>query len=261
MSSQPSGRSTDTRDAAGTGPGARPGRRRYRVALPLVAAVVVAGVVVAVALQLRPGGAGTSPAASGVPANVPSTVGNLMQLGPAPGQQAPGFTLTDQYGHTVSLAGFRGRPVVLEFMDPHCTDICPIVSQEFVDAARDLGAAARHVVFLAVNVNRYHLGVSDVAAFSSGHGLDQIATWHFVTGSYRALRSVWRAYGIAVDAPGPNADVVHTSVVFFIGPDGRERYVAWPTDDHRADGAAYLPGAQLTSWGRGIALVARDLSA
>jgi len=255
----PHPRSPSPGDPTGGGPGADPGRRPFRVVLPVVA-LVLAGVFVAVALQLRSRDGGSSPAA-GVPANVPSALGNLMQLGPAPGDRAPGFTLTDQYGHTVSLAGFRGRPVVLEFMDPHCTDICPIVSQEFVDAARDLGGAARHVVFLAVNVNRYHLGVSDVAAFSSGHGLDEIPTWHFVTGSYRSLRSVWHAYGIYVSAPGPNADVHHSSVVFFIGPDGRERYLAWPTDDHRADGAAYLPGAQLTSWGRGIALVARDLSA
>lgn len=195
-----------------------------------------------------------------LPANVPAALGDLMQLSAVPPRHAPGFTLTDQYGRTVSLSAFRGRPVILEFMDPHCTDICPIVSQEFVDAARDLGAGARRVVFLAVNVNRYHLGVADVAAFSSGHGLDRIATWHFVTGSYGALQSVWRAYGIAVDAPGPNADVVHSSVVYFIGPGGRERYLAWPTDDHRPDGTAYLPGAQLASWGKGIALVAGDLA-
>ncbi len=248
-------------DAGGPDPavGRRPGR--YRGPLAAAVALVLAGAFAVVALQLHGRGPGATPGPGGAPADVPAAIGNLMQLSTAPARQAPGFTLTDQYGHTVSLSSFRGHPVVLEFMDPHCTDICPIVSQEFVDAAHDLGAGARGVVFLAVNVNRYHLGVADVAAFSSGHGLDQIPTWHFVTGSYAALRPVWHAYGIAVDAPGPNADVIHTSVVFFIGPGGRERYVAWPTVDHRTNGAAYLPGAQLTSWGRGIALVARDLAA
>jgi cytochrome oxidase Cu insertion factor (SCO1/SenC/PrrC family) len=51
----------------------------------------------------------------------------------------------DQNGHRLSLASFRGRAVVLEFMDPHCVDICPIVSQEFVDAYDDLGKAATGV--------------------------------------------------------------------------------------------------------------------
>ena len=48
---------------------------------------------------------------------------------------------------------YRGKVVVLEFMDPHCTDIYPIVSQEFIDAYHDLGRAAGDVVFAAVNVN------------------------------------------------------------------------------------------------------------
>jgi cytochrome oxidase Cu insertion factor (SCO1/SenC/PrrC family) len=104
---------------------------------------------------------------TGIPASVATRTADLMQLSPVPPTRAPGFTLTDQATHTLSLASLRGRVVVLEFMDPHCTDICPIVSQEFIDAYRDLGSRASGVVFLAVNVNRYHLRVADVAAFSA----------------------------------------------------------------------------------------------
>ena len=39
-------------------------------------------------------------------------------------------------------ANRRGHAVVLEFMDPHCTDVCPLVSAEFIDAYHDLGGAA-----------------------------------------------------------------------------------------------------------------------
>jgi hypothetical protein len=55
-----------------------------------------------------------------------------MGLAPVPARPAPGFTLADQDGRTMPLSGWRGKVVVLEFMDPHCTDICPLVSQEFV---------------------------------------------------------------------------------------------------------------------------------
>ena len=75
-----------------------------------------------------------------------------MQLSPVPAARAPGFTLTDQNGHVLSLASLAGHAVVLEFMDPHCVEICPIVSQEFIDAYRDLGRQASRAVFLAVNV-------------------------------------------------------------------------------------------------------------
>ncbi len=198
---------------------------------------------------------------SGIPASVSTSLANLMQLSPVPVTSAPGFTLTDQGGHTMSLAGLRGRVVVLEFMDPHCTDICPIVSQEFLDAYRDLGATAPRVVFVAVNVNRYHLQVADVAAFSDEQQLTQIRAWHFLTGSYPSLQAVWQAYQIQVDAPGPDADVIHSSQMYFIDPQGRERFLADPMVDHTASGAPYLPASQLASWGQGIALVARQLAA
>jgi protein SCO1 len=67
---------------------------------------------------------------TGIPASVSDAQINLMGLSPVPVRPAPGFTLTDQDGRTLSLASLRGKAVVLEFMDPHCTDICPIVSHE-----------------------------------------------------------------------------------------------------------------------------------
>jgi len=116
------------------------------------------------------------------------------------------------------------------------------------------------VVFAAVNVNRYHLQVADVAAFSSEQRLSTIPSWHFLTGSYPSLRAAWQAYDVQVDAPGPNADVIHSSVVYFIDRQGRERYLASPMVDHTSAGTSYLPAAQLTAWEQGIALIARQLA-
>jgi hypothetical protein len=73
--------------------------------------------------------------------------------------------------------------------------------------------------------------------------------------------AVWRAYGIVVEAPSRNADVIHTSEMFFIDPAGRERYIAAPADDHTAAGNSYLPAGQLANWGQGIALVTRQVAA
>ncbi len=115
---------------------------RLIVAL-LCATVLVAGPLVYLVVQHRDQQgslAGIRP--SGIPASVSTSLADLMQLSPVPARPAPGFTLTDQAGHVLSLASFRGRAVVLQFMDPHCTDICPIVSQEFIDAYRDLGRPA-----------------------------------------------------------------------------------------------------------------------
>jgi cytochrome oxidase Cu insertion factor (SCO1/SenC/PrrC family) len=192
---------------------------------------------------------------TGLPASISTQLASVMALSPVPPTTAHAFTLTDQRGRTVSLASFRGRVVVLEFMDSHCIDICPIVSQELIDANRDLGTASNRVAFIAVNVNKYHASVTDVSAFSREHRLNSIKSWHFLTGAPSKLRSIWAAYGITVESPSPTADVIHSSFVFFIDAQGRERYLANPTDLHTASGRAYLPPSSLTEWGRGIALV------
>jgi cytochrome oxidase Cu insertion factor (SCO1/SenC/PrrC family) len=237
-------------------------RRKRFLAVGAAAAIllIVASVaaVVAVRGHQRDSFAGQRP--SGIPASVPDGTVNLMGLAPVPARPAPGFTLTDQDGRAVPLAGLRGKVVVLEFMDPHCTDICPLVSQEFVDAYRDLGRYSRNVVFAAVNVNQYFNRVPDVLAYSRAHQLITIPGWHFLTGSAAVLQAVWRAYHVAVQAPSPDADIVHTSVVYFISPGGIERYLADPMADHTSGGTAYLPAGQIAAWGRGIALVARTLT-
>ena len=238
------------------------GRGPGPVAIVIMAIAVLAAAVFAV-LAVRhhdQGNALSSIRPTGIPATVPTSLANLMSLSPIPTHAAPNFTLVDQNGHTLSLASFKGRAVVLEFMDPHCTDICPIVSQEFVDAYHDLGKDSSRVVFVAVNVNQYYTGVAAMASFSNEQRLNTIPSWHFFTGSVEGLKSVWSNYGIEVEAPNPNADIVHTSIAYFIDPDGHERYLAAPMDDHTASGASYLQAGPLASWGQGIAFVARSLA-
>ncbi len=236
-------------------------RRLYlalTVALSLT--VLVAGAAVVV-LSRRHDSSGLPPIrVSGLPAAVTTSEADLMALSPVPNRPAPGFTLTDQNGHVLSLASLRGRPVVLNFMDPHCVDICPLVAQELRDAEADLVGAARDTVFLAVNVNPYAHTTADVLAFSRSHLLTTIPTWHFLTGSVASLTRVWRAYGIEVHAPSPTADVIHTSATYFIDPNGHERFLASPVVDHNAAGVAFLPAGTLRSWGRGIAAVAESLA-
>ncbi len=237
-------------------------RRRWLLAGMLGVAVILitasATAVIAFRSHRPEALAGQRP--SGIPASVPTGLVNLMGLTPVPASAAPGFMLTGQDGRTLSLSSFRGKVVVLEFMDPHCTDICPLVSLEFLDAYHDLGHKADDVVFAAVNVNQYFNRVQDMLAYSRAHQLTSIPGWHFLTGPVPALRAVWRGYHVEVQAPSPDADIIHTSVVYFIDPDGTERYAADPMADHTSSGTAYLPASQITAWGRGIALVAGTLT-
>ncbi len=236
--------------------------RRSTVVLGVIALVsgVAFATVFAFVVTSLSGGDRSPVRTTGIPKTVSTKLAAMMQLSPVPVTKAPGFTLTDQSGHPVSLAGLHGKTVILTFMDSHCTDICPLVSREFVNAYKDLGGAARNVVFIAVNVNPYHRTPADMATYSSAEGLSSIPSWHFVTGSVPSMHTVWNDYQIQVRAPGKNADVIHTSLIYFIDPQGKERYVAAPMVDHTKKGAAYLPPGELAAWGRGIALVTRAAS-
>ncbi|HUY51898.1 MAG TPA: SCO family protein [Streptosporangiaceae bacterium] len=256
--------------AAGRGgQAARPARRPGWVAMAGLLVLLAAGTSAYVLARQHNPPAGGELRPSGIPAGISTSLANLMVLSPLPREAAPGFTLTDQAGRTVGLSGFRGKVVVLEFMDDHCTDICPIVSQEFIDAYHDLGTAAGKVVFAAVNVNPSYRSVSAVAAFSAEHQLTTIPGWHFLTGPLPALRATWRDYNIAVQVPNPRADIVHTSAIYFIDPQGTERYLASPEDAGQTkprfaygtkNETGYVPAGQMTDWGRGIAQVARSLA-
>jgi cytochrome oxidase Cu insertion factor (SCO1/SenC/PrrC family) len=237
-------------------------RRRMWITLSLVAVLLIGvntyATYVLVSQRNATAGAGLRP--SGIPGNISTSTANLMQLSPVPPIPAPGFRLTDQRGHTMTLASLRGKVVVLEFMDPHCTDICPIVSQEYIDAYHRLGAQTDKVVFAAINVNQYHASVQDMAAYSDAHRLNAIPSWHFFTGPVPALHAVWHHYNVAVQAPNPDADIIHSSAVYFIDANGTERFMASPMVDHTANGKAYLPLAQVSDWSSGIARLASNLA-
>lgn len=258
--------------AAGTGGageagGASPapeGRRRARGRWLLAGAtaLVVAAAAVTAVVVTRQGSSSQPavPRAGGIPSALSDSTVSLMALDALPHTAAPGFTFTDQNGKTLSLSDFRGKVVVLEFLDPHCTDICPIVSREFVDAYHDLGANASKVQFVGINVNQYYAKPADMLAFSKEQQLTTIPGWHYFTGALPALRKTWSNYHISVQAPNPNADIVHTSAVYFIGPNGTERYMATPQVDHTSSGTAFLPPEQMVSWGRGIANLALTMT-
>ncbi len=194
--------------------------------------------------------------------NFTSSTAQKMGLSDLPGKVAPGFTLTDQNGKQVSLSVFRGKAVLLAFMDSKCTEVCPVLAQEFLLANHDLGADASKVAFVGVNVNPMSRSVADVKNFTQMHGLSSLSNWYFLTGPVSALKSVWSAYGIEVILPKQGIQTVHAAYLYFIGREGHERYLASPQVYQRSNGTGYLPQVDLNLWGHGIATyIERVLSA
>ena len=145
---------------------------------------------------------------------------------------APDFRLVDHRGDTVTLSNFRGKVVVLTFMDTRCDETCPLTAFELRTAYKSVSNIKEEVVFLGVNVNRNFNQPEDAAAFTAQHSLEEIPTWHFLTGDPEQLEPVWEAYSIEVrppEEPEEEEDFEHTPGVYIIDPDGHLRwYVSTP---------------------------------
>jgi cytochrome oxidase Cu insertion factor (SCO1/SenC/PrrC family) len=136
---------------------------------------------------------------------------------------APGFSLTDQDGRTVSLASLRGKVVLMTFLDPVCTSDCPIIAQEFKQAGQMLGAQAKHVELVAVVANPTYRSTAFTRAFDQQEGLTTVPDWLYLTGSLSQLEAVWRHYGITVQDLPAGAMAAHNDLAVVIDPAGRIR--------------------------------------
>lgn len=167
-------------------------------------------------------GTAASPSAKAPPS--PYTKAETQSIDPGTaisGKMAPDFTLTNQFGKTMTLSQFRGKVVVLAFIDTTCTNICPLTTETMTRAVDALGSSAAGVQLLGVNANPLHTAVANVKSYSVAHGLEN--RWFFLTGTPSMLKQVWKNYGIFVDVVKGNID--HTPALFLIGPKGQERRV------------------------------------
>jgi cytochrome oxidase Cu insertion factor (SCO1/SenC/PrrC family) len=136
---------------------------------------------------------------------------------------AKNFQLTDQHGRTVTLAGLRGKVVLLTFLDPVCTSDCPLIAQEFRAAGQLLGAASRKVQLVAVVTNPIYHQVADTQAFDRQEHLNQVPNWLYLTGSVPQLQRVWKEYGIAAVTLPAGSMIGHNDVAYVIDEAGHVR--------------------------------------
>jgi cytochrome oxidase Cu insertion factor (SCO1/SenC/PrrC family) len=213
----------------------------------VVAAAVITITVMASARPTKPA-AGQAQPGQMPPAQLPSgPLSKNTNVDPGtslPGRAAPDFTLTNQFGAPVSLGQFRGKAVVLAFVDSRCTSICPLTTLSMTEATRMLGpAAAAHVKLLGIDANPDATKVADVHAYSSAHQM--LHAWDFLTGSLHQLAAVWRDYHVYVAASHGNID--HEPAIYLIDERGKERTL-------------YLTQMAYASVGQQADLIAQGLS-
>ena len=165
-----------------------------------------------------------------------SVVGSPSETAPVKWQQAsraaPNFTLTDQQGQPVSIAAYRGRPVIVTFIDPLCRELCPLAAQVLSRAERQLPLSQQPEI-IAVSVNIYDNARANLLQdFSRWHLTPQ---WRWAVGNPKQLASVWKRYDVEVDVTTKHIAgttvhyLAHSEMAYVVDPGGYERdLLLWP---------------------------------
>ena len=217
-----------THDASGAG---RPGRDELR-GLRLLFWIAVAALLAAgIALFLLSGARRSSPPAPASASNAGRVVSPVASWA-AGARPAPGFQLVDQRGRPVSLAGLRGRPVIVTFIDPLCRNFCPLEAKQLNAMVRSLPARSRPAV-VGISVDVYGDARANLLQDVSKWSL--VPQWRWAVGSRAQLARVWRRYQIAVLVTTRRIagvtvhEITHTEEAYVIDSHGDERAVfLWP---------------------------------
>ncbi len=193
----------------------------WRLASRLSVLTLAVLVVIIIALFGAHSGGQTSTPTNTLPTTSQSNLQGT-NLGSTP---APDFQLTDQFGKTIALSQFKGKPIILTFLYTQCPDQCPLTAEKIHAVMLSLGSQAQNVAVLAVSTDPQHDTIAAAITFSKAHRM--LDYWHYLVGTHSQLSPIWSSYAVyAAPIPTPNAtigSVSHTTAIFIIDKQGRER--------------------------------------
>ena len=204
-------------------------RSVVRVLLGVIAILALAGVAVVVLSSGSSTSGGST--SGGGSAQGPSSAfeGPLMPSGLV----AASFSLTDQSGRGVSLAGDRGHVVVLTFLHSKCQDACPLTEEDIKGALNLLPANGRGVDAIAITAEPAQDTPASRKAFLALH--EMTGRMAYLNGPLSQLQRIWNAYHVLPVLPGkPN----HTAFTILIDKRGVER-VGYPAEQMTPESLAH----------------------
>jgi protein SCO1/2 len=176
------------------------GRRLVAIGAPLVFVTLAASLLATSEISAS----GTTPG--------PATLASPLRQGAA----APDFALVDHRGRPVSLAGFRGRPVVVTFAYASCHASCPLLIERL--KAIEARTPRAEVAFVVVSLDPERDTPPALGAAAAHWGLGP--RWHLLSGDPATVRAVLRAYRVQWAAL-PDGEIAHENVVVLLDRAGR----------------------------------------
>jgi protein SCO1/2 len=162
--------------------------------------------------------AGVPPGASGAPLDADAV---LAASRAAIGSQPDGghaFTGTD--GKRVSLAAYRGKPLLVSFVYTGCSQVCPTTTQFLAKAVAEaravVGKDAFHVASIGFNIPSDN--PLSMKVFARQHGVDE-PRWSFLTPDPGGPERIARDFGFSYQAAAGGFE--HLTQVTILDADGR----------------------------------------
>lgn len=131
--------------------------------------------------------------------------------------RAPDFAMVDQHGARISLAGLKGRPVILSFVFAHCQTMCPFI------VATLKRAASEDAEVLLITLDPWRDTPSSLPGIARQWELPPAFRVLSSRGVGEVLR-VAELYGVTFARNEKTGDIVHPGLVFLIDADGRLAY-------------------------------------
>jgi cytochrome oxidase Cu insertion factor (SCO1/SenC/PrrC family) len=138
-------------------------------------------------------------------------------------EPAPDFALINQDGQPARLSSFRGKVVLLTFLDPVCTTDCTLMGQELLRAGQLLAADRSRVELVGVVINPVYYSQAVVRAYDQQEGLSALPNWEYLTGTPAQLEKVWKPYGVVGESLPAGAMIAHNDIAYVIDQSGRIR--------------------------------------
>ena len=134
--------------------------------------------------------------------------------------------MQNENGGPISLRQFRGRSVIVTFIDPLCRNLCPLEAKVLGRVVAQIPAAQRPAI-VAVSTNQWADARKNLLLDKSKWSLP--SDWHWAVGAPAALAKVWKDYAIGVSVATKTIAgikvrrITHTEAAYLVDPSGYQR--------------------------------------
>ena len=163
----------------------------------------------------------------------------------------PNFSFVERSGRTVTLADFRGKVWIANFIYTHCTDTCPLQSARLAALQEDF-AGERDLRLVSITVDPARDTPKVLAKYAARYGADP-DRWWFLTGEKQAIYALaQQGFYLSVEGPekpgqpGARKPPAGGSTAFFWDCSGPSRPlptpISWSPRSFTARGSSWWIG-------------------